>query len=108
MAISMSDDDEPRPVVRLRLDFGRARGFLPPEKGAALRDELLTINDPAAARLAEQLDTVVTLLLAAPDHAGTRGLRIAADEHAILIEALNMLEADPGDDFANARRELCA
>lgn len=104
----MSDDGTSAEVVqpRLRLDFGRAHGFLSPEGAAALRDELRILGDPAAGRLAGQLDTTLTVLLASPLHAGTRGLRIASDEHAVVLEALEQLEADPSDEFAEARREL--
>jgi hypothetical protein len=74
--------------------------LLQPEEGGALRDELRTMVDPAAGRLASQLDVALTVLLAAPLYAGTRSVRVANDERVLLLEAARTLEQAPGDRFA--------
>ena len=71
-----------------------------------LRDALRVMQDPAAARLATQIDVAVTSLLAAPLHAGMRSVRVAKDERGALHEAALMLEQVPSDRFARLRIEL--
>jgi hypothetical protein len=73
-----------------------------------LRDELGSMDSPAAARLAAQIDVVVTTLLAAPLHAGTRSVRVAKDERGVLHEAALLLERQPSDGFAKLRSDLSA
>lgn len=90
----------------LRLEFGRSASLLQPGDAGLLRDELRVMNDPAAARLATQIDVAVTTLLAAPLHAGTRAVRVAKDERGALHEAALILERLPSDQFARLRSEL--
>jgi hypothetical protein len=84
----------------LRLESGGSHFLLQPQEGGWLRDELRSMRSPAAGRLATQLDVAVTVLDAAPLHAGTRAVRIAADERASLLEAARLLERSPNDRFA--------
>jgi len=84
----------------LRLESGGSHILLQPAEGGSLRDELRSMSSPAAGRLATQLDVAVTTLDAAPLHAGTRAVRIAADERASLLEAARVLERSPDDRFA--------
>ena len=88
------------PEPWLRLESGRSHALLQAEEGRSLRDELQMMSDPAAGRLASQLDVAVTVLLAAPLHAGTRAVRVADDERVLLLEAARLLEQAPGDRFA--------
>jgi hypothetical protein len=90
----------------LRLELGRSASLLGTGDAAMLRDELQAMSSPAAARLATQIDVVVTTLLAAPLYAGTRSVRVAEDERGALHEAALMLERDPSDQFATLRSEL--
>jgi len=57
-------DVSPSPM--LRLELGRSASLLETNEAAMLRDELQAMSSPAAARLATQIDVVVTTLLAAP------------------------------------------
>jgi hypothetical protein len=84
----------------LRLESGASHILLQPHEGGWLRDELRSMQSPAAGRLATQLDVAVTVLDAAPLHAGTRAVRIAPDERASLLEAARVLERSPDDRFA--------
>jgi hypothetical protein len=77
-----------------------------PGDARMLRDDLSSMNSPAAARLAAQIDVVVTTLLAAPLHAGTRSIRVAKDERGVLHEAALLLERQPLDGFAKLRSDL--
>jgi hypothetical protein len=88
------------PGAWLRLESGGSHVLLQPHEGGCLRDELRLMQSPAAGRLATQLDVAVTVLDAAPLHAGTRAVRIAADERAWLLEAAMLLERSPTDRFA--------
>jgi hypothetical protein len=90
----------------LRLELGRSSSLLAPDDAGLLRDELREMKNPAAARLAVQIDVAVTTLLAAPLHAGTRSVRVAGDERGALNEAALMLEREPSDQFAKLRSEL--
>jgi hypothetical protein len=90
----------------LRLEFGHSTSLMQPGEAGMLRDELRSMVSPAAARLAAQIDVVVTSLLAAPLHAGTRSVRVAKDERRVLHEAALMLERQPSDGFARLRSEL--
>jgi hypothetical protein len=103
----MRERAEP-PIVQpwLRLECDSVIGYFFPEEGAALRDALASQSDPASRRLAEVIDSAVTVLLAAPGHAGTRRVRIASDERSALLEGLRLAEANPLDRFAKLRREL--
>jgi hypothetical protein len=84
----------------LRLESGGSHFLFQPQEGGWLRDELRSMRSPAAGRLATQLDVAVTVLDAAPFHAGIRAVRIAADERASLLEAARLLERSPNDRFA--------
>lgn len=92
----------------LRLELEGSTSLMQAEDAGMLRDELRTMESPAAARLAAQIDVVVTTLLAAPLHAGTRSVRVAKDERAVLHEAALMLERQPSDGFAKLRSDLSA
>ena len=87
----------------LRLELGRASTVLEPGDAGLLRDELQAMKNPAATRLATQIDVAVTTLLAAPLHAGTRSVRVAGDERGALHEAALILEREPFDQFAKLR-----
>jgi hypothetical protein len=100
-----SNQDPVSPPL-LRLELGRSASVLDPGDASLLRDELQAMNNPAAARLAMQIDVAVTTLLAAPLYAGTRSVRVATDERRALHEAALMLEREPFDQFARLRREL--
>jgi hypothetical protein len=90
----------------LRLEFGHSMSLMEPGDAKMLRDELRSMVSPAAARLAVQIDVVLTALLAAPRHAGTRSIRVAKDERAVLHEAALMLERQPSDGFARLCSDL--
>jgi hypothetical protein len=90
----------------MRLEFERSTSLLDPDDAVLLRDELRVMTSPAAARLATQIDVVITTLLAAPLYAGTRTVRVASDERTALLEATLMLERLPSDRFATLRTEL--
>jgi hypothetical protein len=90
----------------LQLEFERSTSLMEPGDARMLRDELLSMASPAATRLAVQIDVVVTALLAAPLHAGTRSVRVAKDERAVLLEAALMLERQSSDGFARLRSDL--
>jgi len=104
MPENSTHDGSPSPM--LRLELGRSASLLETNEAAMLRDELQSMSSPAAARLATQIDVVVTTLLAAPLHAGTRSVRVAEDERGALHEAALMLEREPSDQFATLRSEL--
>jgi hypothetical protein len=104
-----SSEDPGRLVVApplLRLEFGRSTSLMQAGDAGMLRDELRTMDSPAADRLAAQIDVVVTTLLAAPLHAGTRAVRVAKDEQGVLREAALILERQPSDGFAKLRTDL--
>jgi hypothetical protein len=90
----------------LRLELGRSSSLLGPGDAGLLRDELREMKNPAAARLAIQIDVAVTTLLAAPLYAGTRSVRVADDERSALNEAALILEREPSDQFAKLRSDL--
>ena len=71
-----------------------------------LRDELRAIDDPSAVRLATQIEVAVTMLLAAPLHAGVRAVRVADDERQVLLDVSRKLEHVPGGSFAKLQHEL--
>lgn len=77
-----------------------------PEEGAAVRDALRDRGDAASQRLAEVIESAVSLLLASPLHAGTRCVRVADDELPSLLEVLHVLEESFLDHYAKARLEL--
>jgi hypothetical protein len=81
---------------------------LSPEEGAALRDALRSQAEPAAQRLAEVMDSTISAILASPLHAGTRRLKVTADERGALLEALEAVETSALDRFAKLRREVIA
>ena len=54
------------------------------------------------------MDSTITALLASPLHAGTRRLKVTADERCALLEALEAVETSPLDRFAKLRREIIA
>ena len=88
------------PATWLRLESGGSHVLLHAHEGGWLRDELRSMGSAAAGRLATQLDVAVTVLDAAPLHAGTRAVRIAADERACLLDAARALARSPTDRFA--------
>jgi hypothetical protein len=90
----------------LRLELGRSSSLLEPGDASLLCDELRAMKNPAAARLAMQIDVAVTTLLAAPLYAGTRSVRVATDERGALNEAALILESGPSDRFARLRSDL--
>jgi hypothetical protein len=90
----------------LRLEFGHSTSLMQPDDAGMLCDELRSMDSPAAARLAAQIDVVVTVLLAAPLHAGTRSVRVAKDERGVLHQAALILERQPSDGFAKLRSDL--
>jgi hypothetical protein len=90
----------------LQLEFGHSTSVMQPGDARMLRDELHSMDSPAASRLAAQIDVVVTALLAAPLHAGTRSVRVAKDERGVLHEAALILEREPSDRFAKLRSDL--
>jgi hypothetical protein len=92
----------------LQLELGRSTSLMEPGDAGILRDALLSMDSPAASRLAAQIDVVVTTLLAAPLHAGTRSVRVASDERGVLYEAAMILEQQPSDGFAKLRSDLSA
>jgi hypothetical protein len=108
MLVSEDSTHEVAARPLLRLELGRSASLLEAGDAAMLRDELRAMSSPAAARLATQIDVVVTTLLAAPLYAGTRSVRVAVDERGALNEAALMLEREPSDQFAALRRELSA
>jgi hypothetical protein len=92
----------------LQLELGRSTSLVQPGDAGILRDALLSMDSPAASRLAAQIDVVVTTLLAAPLHAGTRSVRVASDERGVLHEAALILEQHPSNGFAKLRSDLYA
>jgi hypothetical protein len=102
----MSDPEPPIVQPWLRIDCEQRWGFLWPGEGAAVRDFLRTKNEPAAERLATLIDSAVTMLLAAPAHAGTRSVRIEPEERGFLLEAAEALQQSPVDRYAKLRLEL--
>ena len=99
---TVSEDPVPQETSEawLRLEGGGSHILLQPHECGSLRDELRSMRSPAAGRLASQLEVAVTILDAAPLHAGTRSVRVAADERASLLEAARVLERSPNDRFA--------
>ena len=102
----MSDPEPPVVEPLLRLEFGRGVVFLQPQEAVMLRDELRAIDDPSAVRLATQIDVAVTVLLAAPLHAGVRAVRVAVDERQVLLDVSRKLEYVPGGSFARLQDAL--
>ena len=102
----MSNSEPSVVQALLRLEFGRAVVFLQPQEAVMLRDELQAIDDPCAVRLATQIEVAVTMLLAAPLHAGVRAVRVADDERQVLLDVSRKLEYVPGGSFAKLRYEL--
>jgi hypothetical protein len=92
----------------LQLELGPSTSLMQPGDAGILRDALLSMDSPAASRLAAQIDVVVTTLLAAPLHAGTRSVRVASDERGVLYEAALILEQQPSDGFGKLRSDLSA
>jgi hypothetical protein len=92
----------------LQLELGPSTSLMQPGDAGILRDALLSMDSPAASRLAAQIDVVVTTLLAAPLHAGTRSVRVASDERGVLYEAALILEQQPSGGFAKLRSDLSA
>ena len=105
-----ADSTESEPAVArawLRVECGDVAGHLSPEEGTSLRDQLRSHpDDPAALRLAALVDSAVTALLSSPLHAGTQRVRVAPDERAQLVEAVQILAVDPLGHFARFRRDL--
>lgn len=101
-------DSGESPIVQpwLRIECGDASGFLQPEEAAELRDQLRSTPDPAGQRLADVVDSAVTVLLASPLHAGTRRIRATDAERRVLLEALHVLQQSPLDRYAKLCREL--
>jgi hypothetical protein len=102
----MSNLEPPVVQALLQLEFGRGIVLLQPQEAVILRDELRAIDDPSAARLATQIEVAVTMLLAAPLHAGVRAVRVADDERQVLLDVSRKLEHVPGGSFAKLQYEL--
>jgi hypothetical protein len=101
------DSREP-PIVQpwLQIECGESSGVLQAQEAAMLRDQLRSTSDPPGQRLAEVVDSAVTVLLASPLHAGTRRIRASEAERSVLLEALHVLQQSPLDRYAELRREL--
>jgi hypothetical protein len=103
----MSDLEPPIIQPWLRIEYEQRRAFLWPEEGSPVCEVLRARKDnPFAQQLVAVLDSAITTLAASPLHAGTRSVRVAADEVPLLLEAAKNLEQTPFDRYAKLQLEF--